>query len=427
MSLSIIIPTHNPDINFFRNVTLLTRQQPDWQIIVVNDNSSSDLTSLLPAAPNLTLLHNSPSGGAGRSRNYGLTKVEKDYIVFMDDDDFMDWDVVRSLMTMMDAAPTIDMAFSSYNILWDGIIQPPHEVDRIILENILQGQSFRVLNIDGNEKLLRFTNFPWNKVYRTEFIRRINLRFSETAVQNDVHAHWQSLLNATRILVTDSIQCTKDQNNTGNRISNLDDHRRLQAFIALAETYEQVKQSGLPQAEANFWAFYRDVIKWMLDIISPATMPLLFRKHIAFSGLVTPDISHRLEAEGVRLWELWDTNKMSDMLKLEDTPSAGMEDEEYNLNLLAEMSRLKHLSISLRQELDRRNFERDEANRMRDDAERARHDAECRREDAERDRERLEFELFRSREELMEMDRQLHSKAARWAFKIRSLYRSVVR
>ena len=277
MSLSIVIPSYNPETLFFSKIRELLENHPDWQVIIVDDASDLDLREFLPATENLTMLSNAQQQGAGASRNTGIREIRGDYTVFMDDDDFIDWRVIEELIVQMQAQPAIDMAVSSYRFLRDGKIQPGHYDDMQILNNVLQGKSSRVVGIDGSEVLLRLKNYPWTKLYRTDFIRRIGLHFSETAVQNDIYAHWQSLLLATRILVTNRVQCTQTVNQQSNRISNTTDHRRLQAFTAFRETYELVRSRELPRVEAVFWSFYSEVSRWLINISSEATRPLLMR------------------------------------------------------------------------------------------------------------------------------------------------------
>jgi hypothetical protein len=271
----------------------------------------------------------------------------------MDDDDFMDWRVIADLIGQMQARPEIDMAVSSYRFLWDGKIQPGHRFDIDILDSVLKHQSSRVIGLEGNEDLLRMTSYPWNKVYRTDFIRRIGLRFSETAVQNDIFAHWQSLLHATRILVTNLVQCTQTVNKRSARIGNIADHRRLQAFIALRETYEMLRSHEMPRVEAVFWRFYLHLTRWIFSISSAATLPLLMREHVTFAGMMPPEMSG-LEAEtGVKRWEIWDMKQLADMVPPPGVKAASSPDiEEWEI-CLTEMSRLKRLATELRVDNER--------------------------------------------------------------------------
>lgn len=478
MSLSIVIPSHNPETIFFIKISEVLKNQPDWQVIIVDDASDQDLRTFLPDAANLTIMRNEQSRGAGACRNIALEHVARDYTVFLDDDDFMDWAVVRGLMAELEAQPAVDMAMSSYRFLRNGKINAAHPNDLRILKKVVGDRPNRVVAMDGNEDLLRVTNFPWNKVYRSTFIRKIGLRFSETAVQNDIYAHWQSIIRANKILVTNLIQCTKTDNDNGARISNTVDNRRLQAFSALRETYELVRETRLPKVEAVFWAFYRDLVRWMIGIALPAARPVLMREHVSFAAIMPPDL--RLEAHtGTKKWEIWDMNHISDILL---TPEGGHQTAAHTAHhdvFLTEITRLKHLSTELHKDNDqlrgdvhRRDSDvkhRDgELHQLRHDAERLRrendqlrgdvhqrdgelhqlrHDAERLRRDSEqlrgdvrhRDGElhqlrhdaeslhhhvtTLDQQIVAFKDQVATLDREVNSKAARMGIRIRTFYR----
>ncbi|MDN3713637.1 hypothetical protein QWZ10_21185 [Paracoccus cavernae] len=262
----------------------------------------------------------------------------------------MDWDVVIELMRKMDEAPAVDMAVSSYRFLREGKVVPAHRKDQDILRKILHGQHSRVVMLDGNESLLRMTNYPWNKLFRTSFLRRIGLRFSDTMVQNDVFAHWQSLLGATRILVTDLVQCTQTVSRAGARISNTWDSRRLHAFTALRETFDLVQRSRLPQVETAFWAFYCDLVQWMIGSVSPETRGKLMQEHIRLAGIAPRNMARMETDTGIKYWSLWDMNHLEETIPTPDE-AAGKPWTQADLDIwLTEISRLKRLSTELRGE-----------------------------------------------------------------------------
>lgn len=418
VALSVVIPSHNPEALFFIQIAKLLAAHPDWQVVVIDDGSDRSLQEFLPQTANLTVLRNATAQGAGTSRNIAVQAIMGDYTVFLDDDDFMDWGVVEQLMQKMDAAPAVDMAVSSYRFLRDGKLAPAHQKDQKILQNTLRGQNSRIVMLDDNEALLRLTNYPWNKLYRTQFIHRIGLRFSDTIVQNDVYAHWQSLLGASRILVTDLVQCTQTTTAAGSRISNTWDSRRLQAFIALRETYALVQRNPLPRVETAFWAFYHDLIHWMVGSASPRTRIKLMQEHVRFAGIAPRNMT-ALEADtGIKSWSLWNMENTEDTT-LAAHEATGKPMDPARLEIwLSEISRLKRLSaeligenVRLRGECDRQSGE---CAQRRVECDRQRHDI--------RDRdERIEVQS----REIAELQRHLNSKAARWAFALRRAFRRV--
>ena len=49
-------------------------------------------------------------------------------------------------------------------------------------------------------QLLGFSNYPWNKLARTDHYQRTGLRYGSTPVHNDILGHWLTLLDAESIL-----------------------------------------------------------------------------------------------------------------------------------------------------------------------------------------------------------------------------------
>lgn len=430
VALSVVIPSHNPEALFFIEIGKLLAEHSDWQVIVVDDGSDRALQEFLPQAANLTVLRNATAQGAGTSRNIGVQAVTGDYTVFLDDDDFMNWGVVEQLMQKMDEAPAVDMAVSSYRFLRDGKLAPAHQKDQKILQQTLRGQNSRIVMLDDHEALLRLTNYPWNKLYRTQFIRRMGLRFSDTMVQNDVYAHWQSLLAASRILVTDLVQCTQTVTVAGSRISNTWDGRRLQAFTALRETYALVQRNPLPRVETAFWAFYHDLVHWMIGSASPETRVKLMHEHVRFAGIAPRNMA-ALEADtGIKPWSLWNMENTEDtILAAHDAPGKPMDPAQLEI-WLSEISRLKRLSAELRGENDRLRGERDgQRHDIRDRDERIKvlsREVADERDHLEKVRHDSSAGLADARREIAELHRHLNSKAARWAFALRRALRRVL-
>ncbi|WP_421565198.1 glycosyltransferase [Ochrobactrum sp. EDr1-4] len=406
MSLTIIVPSRNPETYFIGQINRLLVSGRDWKVIIIDDGSKTPIQDFFAEHSNLKILRNSSPKGAGASRNIGSKLLETEYALYLDDDDFMDWGVVDQLIKLLDAAPSADLAVSLYDVQQDGVRIGANPKDIHIISRILSGKTHSLVGIDGNETLLRFTNYPWNKIYRTDYIKRLGLRFSHTATQNDIYGHWQSLLGANRILVSKFIQCTKVQHSKGRRISNTGDKRRLEAFTALRETFELVEQHPSKCVKDTFWAFYYDVSHWMLRIASPNAYSSLLREHVKFIGMIKPGAACIEPNTGVQTWKLWDTPTMS---KEPNSNPIQNNNQDIDTDLgycLTEISRLKRLSIELRYDNEK---QRSDNVKLRSDNEKLR---------TERDR------ILRLQDEYL---RQLNSKAARWAFGIRAKFRKYVK
>ncbi len=348
--LSIITPTRNPHYSFHQKVKCLAFNHPDWQIIVIDDHSDISVGLHLPALPNLEVHRNSISMGAGACRNIGIQQISKEYTLFMDDDDEIHWDVVQSLMVRMEADKDIDVSFGLYDLLLNGAQKSALASDCTILAESLQGEPERRISIQGHENLLAFTNYPWNKVYRSSFLQEVGVHFSETAVQNDVFAHWATLLRADHILLSDSVICTKVEYDAGERIGNTADTRCLQAFQSMRETYHLVCLEGTTRSKEVFLQFYINLVRWLASKCSLKIRTMIFNEHNSFVEYMRSDGFLGLSELKINQWKFWEVPIMSEETEERHLATAtDSEVSEYSI-VLTEISRLQRLAAEFRSE-----------------------------------------------------------------------------
>ncbi|MFI9261739.1 glycosyltransferase family 2 protein [Streptomyces sioyaensis] len=96
-TVSVIMPVHNTRRYLERSlgsVFAQTLDQRQIEVIAVDDGSTDGsaewLTEQVRSHPNLTVLRQEASGGAGRPRNAGLDHATGDYVFFLDSDDRLD-------------------------------------------------------------------------------------------------------------------------------------------------------------------------------------------------------------------------------------------------------------------------------------------------------------------------------------------------
>src|SRR5918999_4669232 len=89
--ISVIIPTFNRPKMLVRAIKSVNRQTyPNLEIIVVDDESSSDINSFIEKECDniaLQVLRNTRRPGGAGTRNTGFYASKGEYIAFLDDDD----------------------------------------------------------------------------------------------------------------------------------------------------------------------------------------------------------------------------------------------------------------------------------------------------------------------------------------------------
>jgi hypothetical protein len=241
-------------------------------------------------------------------------------------------------MQEMDANTRIDVYMFAYDLLLNGEHNAATEHDASILRTILRGAPERLLSQAASEPLLAFTNYPWNKVYRSSFLRRAGIRFSETAVQNDILAHWQTILRANTLCMSERVLCTKVEYTSAERIGNTADYRCLEAFQALRVTYAMLREHAPPSVAPIFLEFYLDLYGWLNSKAGNEVRLQLKQQHSSLIATMQADGFLQGEACQRRFWRQHAVSLLSEP----EPPAASL--------LLAEITRLKRLAHGLQAE-----------------------------------------------------------------------------
>lgn len=182
--VSIVIPHYNSS-NLIRRLlsSLVIKEKDILEIIIVDDKSSrtekENLERVVSEFPlNISLYQNNTSKkGAGVCRNIGLEKVNSPWILFADSDDHFvenfynhiepylatDFDIVYFMPTSQDE---------------NGKVTTRHLTYAKPIEEYLEKKD--------PSKLKYNISVVWSKLYRTEMVRKHNIKFDSTLSSNDV-------------------------------------------------------------------------------------------------------------------------------------------------------------------------------------------------------------------------------------------------
>lgn len=266
-SLTAVIPFH-----FDKTNLRLTIEDWDFEsakLIMVSDGASKkalrQVMKTLRGHPNWTLVRLPKNMGAGVARNIGFELVDTEYVVFLDVDDHLNFDALMETVQHLDQT-TSDFAYTKYRRITDPADANSDGMftrDEEIWNEVFEGASGRITTPSKCHiaNLLRFTNYPWNKVYRSSFLREIpRPLFGSTPVHNDILAHWKTLLLASEIMMVDTIFSSHVRQPLNQSLTTQMDGRPRHAAIALSELLnflESLQKND--HVELNMWQFFRDI------------------------------------------------------------------------------------------------------------------------------------------------------------------------
>jgi glycosyltransferase involved in cell wall biosynthesis len=312
--LSVVIPCHNDAASLPGLLCALCAEPRVQRIIVVDDGSaepvSLDLLSTAHplAEEKILLMRNDVPAGAGVARNTGFAAVETDHVLFLDADDTVTTEL-DPLLSDLGRAGDFDFCLFQHHdsrmdkeLFWG---QPWYDQAHWTAAQCLVG-ALRTVSLSAAADLAKTANYPWNKIYRSRFLRDNDIRCSPIPVHNDVELHWRSFLKARRILCSDRIVVRHFVSERGSRLTNLQGAARLLVFDILTRLADEIASNRDDPRHATltlpFFEFSIGLIRWIRSNIGDGHVEALAHKAYSFwHDTVPPAIRDTLVARGVAL------------------------------------------------------------------------------------------------------------------------------
>ena len=205
--ISIVMPVYNSE-KYLKDTLESLRQQTfqNYELICVNDGSTDKSLEILEdfnkKYNNFIKIISTENQGAGTSRNYGFQFAKGETTIFLDSDDYFHPNFLEELYNQYKKTNS-DIVICKYDVtLPDGSLYLKNQGIRF--DTILKKEIFNKYDIP--DYIFCFCNYsPWNKLYKTEFIREHNLKFDNIPYNNDVFFVILSLFFADKITTVDKI------------------------------------------------------------------------------------------------------------------------------------------------------------------------------------------------------------------------------
>jgi glycosyltransferase involved in cell wall biosynthesis len=287
MSITVIIPAHNADSTIRATLDSVCSNTLVRQIIVVDD-CSTDATADRVADyarrdGRVELARREQRQGAGAARNAGFPHAGERYCIFLDADDDLKPKALDGCAAVLDAYQADFLVFKWYycDMLGHCERQRMLEQDEDIWQSITGGSKIVRADIRAHPDILRTANFPWHKLYSTDFLRRAGIHFSETLVHNDNLAHWMSYVKSGSFILYDEYLIGHREDRRKKSLTQIWDQRRLQLFDVFDEVddfllSEEAYLSYFPQ----FARYKAQMIDWVGGLIDKAALPLFAKRAV---------------------------------------------------------------------------------------------------------------------------------------------------
>lgn len=226
--VSVIIPVHNAGKYLEQCLdSVLAQTEKDIEVICVNDSSTDNSRSILDRymqRDSRVSIVDAACHCAGAARNIGMAHATGRYLSFLDADDFFELNMFLETTNAMDETNSDVAVYGSW--VYDTARNSNRQAKWNLRTDLIPDA--RVFSWeDMREHILNaFSNNPWNKMFRTQFIRNSGISFQEISRTNDLYFTCVALIEAERITVVDipfahyrinsseSLQATNDKDPT---------------------------------------------------------------------------------------------------------------------------------------------------------------------------------------------------------------------
>lgn len=273
-TLTLAIPAHNDRTPLLRLLACAGTLDCIAHVVVLDDGSDVPLDAdELRAALNgpLTLLRHDHAKGPGPARNRALEAVTTPHVLFVDADDT----VTRELPPLMRDLATHDFDFCLFQyhdtrleqeLLWG---QMPWDQQFWQAAGVALG-ALNTVTPAAAALLAGCANYPWNKIYRTGFLRDHAITCSDILLHEDVELHWRSFIHARNILASDRIGVIHFVEHDGSRLTNRTGPERLEVFAPLTRISRELETQVHDTYALPFARFTLGLIAWISNNLDPA-------------------------------------------------------------------------------------------------------------------------------------------------------------
>ena len=269
--ISIVMPVFNSE-KYLANCleSIMAQTFKDFELICVNDGSTDNSLNILnnfkKKYENSIKIINQNNQGAGASRNNGFKAVKSETCIFLDSDDYFECDFLEKMYEKYSETKA-DIVICRYNVILPD--NKFHAVCQGIKENMIPEKEIFSKD-DIPQYIFNFTNkAPWNKLYRTEFIRKNDLKFDNIKHSNDVFFTLSSLYIAQKIALVKNNLVTYRFLHNGATTLQRSKTPEIFTFEIFNKLKKYIVQNGnlTKNIEKSYYNAYLDCIMYHLGFI----------------------------------------------------------------------------------------------------------------------------------------------------------------
>lgn len=170
--VSIVVPIYNAEEHIELCLdSILNQTYKNIELILVNDGSTDKSIEIInkykEKYPDIIKIINKQNSGVSDTRNIGVENATGDFLMFSDNDDYMEPNLIQTYMEAND---------NDYDIIIGGYLRKTYD-GKILFTRKLE-----------NKELSPYIQLAsWGKLYKMSFIKENNFKFLRTAIADDFY------------------------------------------------------------------------------------------------------------------------------------------------------------------------------------------------------------------------------------------------
>lgn len=229
--VTLIVPVYNSEKYIGKCLdSILNQTYTNFEILVINDgskdNSQQVIDNYKKKYPNIIIAVEQQNKGVAITRNESIKRANGDYIMFVDNDDFLDKDYVETFVKAIEDG--------EYDVVLGGY-RRPNEKGKIIKKLSLQDEEWSKFMIMA----------PWAKIYRKQYLIDNNIEFLSVNLGEDIYFNLKAMLISKKIKIISYIGYNWFFNTTSVSNTTQKNITQLQVYELLNNCYDMVRDEGL--------------------------------------------------------------------------------------------------------------------------------------------------------------------------------------
>lgn len=189
--ISIIVPIYNAEKYLNKCIkSLINQSKKELEFILVNDGSTDSSEEIVKSYKDKRIKYfKNKNQGIGKTRNFGIEKATGKYIMFLDSDDYLGTNACKELFEKAEK--------ESLDLVINNFYRIEEETEK--QEEVIIPKFENTCLKDKPDLLLKVNLAPWNKLYKTDLLKKNKIKFVEDLKYEDAPFVIEALDKAKKI------------------------------------------------------------------------------------------------------------------------------------------------------------------------------------------------------------------------------------